>query len=128
MNSSALGSVRQEGVDLVHKSMAFQPARAHQKALFDAGIPAFVLITKDIHVEYDHRLKKQSVISRGVPKNMGLITVVLFEDSCGNLINLVQPAAYPFAQIDVGSKGAKIHPGCGWFAFGDDSLFDSRVF
>jgi hypothetical protein len=27
------------------------------------------------------------------PKEMGPITSVLFEDTCGNLINLVQPAA-----------------------------------
>ena len=30
---------------------------------------------------------------RGEPAKMGPITAVLFEDTCGNLINLVQPGA-----------------------------------
>jgi catechol 2,3-dioxygenase-like lactoylglutathione lyase family enzyme len=81
-----------EGVELVLEPMNFPPARVYQKALFDAGIPAIAFITKDIHTEY-HRLKELGVIFRGEPKNMGLITAVLFEDTCGNLINLVQPPA-----------------------------------
>jgi hypothetical protein len=28
---------------------------------------------------------------RGEPQNIGPITTALFEDGCGNLINLVQP-------------------------------------
>jgi hypothetical protein len=50
------------------------------------------LITHDIQAEYKH-LKERGVIFRSEPKNMGLISSVLFEDTCGNLINLVQPAA-----------------------------------
>jgi predicted enzyme related to lactoylglutathione lyase len=81
-----------EGVELVLEPMSFPPAQMYQKALFDAGIPAIAFITKDIHAEYN-RLKELGVIFHGEPKNMGLITAVLFEDTCGNLINLVQPAA-----------------------------------
>jgi predicted enzyme related to lactoylglutathione lyase len=80
------------GVELVLEPMAFPPARIYQKALFEAGIPATAFITKDISAEYS-RLKKLGVKFRGEPQSMGPITVVLFEDSCGNLINLVQPAA-----------------------------------
>ena len=36
------------------------------------------------------RLKARGVRFRGEPKKMGPVTVVLFEDTCGNLINLVQ--------------------------------------
>jgi len=79
-----------EGVELVLQPMNFPPAQVYRKALFDAGIPATAFITNDIHAEYD-RLKKAGVIFHGEPKNMGLITAVLFEDTCGNLINLVQP-------------------------------------
>jgi hypothetical protein len=38
-------------------------------------------------------LQKLGVIFRDEPKSMGPITAVLFEDTCGNLINLVQPTA-----------------------------------
>jgi len=79
-----------EGVELVLEPMGFPPARVYQKALFDAGIPATALISTDIYAEYD-RLRKLGVIFRGEPQNQGIITTVVFEDTCGNLINLVQP-------------------------------------
>ena len=80
------------GVELVLEPMGFPPARVYQKALFEAGIPATAFISKDIAAEYQ-RLKALGVRFRGEPVNMGPITAVLFEDGCGNLINLVQPAA-----------------------------------
>ncbi len=78
------------GVELVLEPMGFEPARAYQKALFDAGIPATAFISTDIQAEYQ-RLKELGVRFRGEPKSMGPITAVLFEDTCGNLIQLVQP-------------------------------------
>lgn len=80
-----------EGVELVLEPMGFPPSKAYQKALFDAGIPAMAFITKDIQAECA-RLKELGVVLHGEPKRMGPITAVLFEDTCGNLINLVQPA------------------------------------
>ena len=81
-----------EGVELVLEPMGFPPARAYQKALFDAGVPATAFITNDVASEF-RRLKSLGVKFRGEPTNMGPITAVVFEDTCGNLINLVQPAA-----------------------------------
>ena len=80
-----------EGVELVLEPMAFPPAQVYQKALFEAGIPATAFITTDVHAEY-RRLSEAGVRFRGEPKSMGPITAVIFEDTCGNLINLVQPA------------------------------------
>lgn len=80
-----------EGVELVLEPLGFPPAQVYQKALFDAGIPATAFLTKDIQAEYK-RLKDVGVNFRGEPKVMGPITAVVFEDTCGNLINLVQPA------------------------------------
>jgi catechol 2,3-dioxygenase-like lactoylglutathione lyase family enzyme len=79
-----------EGVELVLEPMGFAPAQTYQKALFDAGIPATAFLTSDINSEYQ-RLKALGVSFRGEPKSMGPITAVVFEDTCGNLINLVQP-------------------------------------
>ncbi len=78
------------GVELVLEPTAFPPSKAYQKALFDAGIPATALITRDIEAEVA-RLTAKGVTLRGTPTRMGPATVVLFEDTCGNLINLVQP-------------------------------------
>jgi catechol 2,3-dioxygenase-like lactoylglutathione lyase family enzyme len=79
-----------EGVELVLEPLGFPPAALYQKSLFEAGIPATAFFTTNIQAEY-LRLKGLGVSFRGEPKNMGPITAVLFEDNCGNLINLVQP-------------------------------------
>ncbi|MDQ8158393.1 MAG: VOC family protein [Gemmatimonadota bacterium] len=79
------------GVELVLEPMAFEPARVYQRALFDAGVPASAFISTDIHADFA-RLSAAGVVFRGAPTVMGPITAVLFEDTCGNLINLVQPA------------------------------------
>ena len=81
-----------EGVELVLEPMGFAPVQTYQKALFGAGIPATALITNDIDAEY-RRLKELGASFRAEPKSMGPINAVLFEDTCANLINLVQPAA-----------------------------------
>ena len=78
-----------EGVELVLEPMGFPPAKVYQRALFEAGIPLTVFFTKDVQGDYK-RLKEGSVTFRGEPQNMGPIIGVLFEDTCGNLINLVQ--------------------------------------
>ncbi|MEP7126637.1 MAG: VOC family protein [Byssovorax sp.] len=79
-----------EGVELVLEPMGFPPAKGYQKALLEAGIPATAFMTRDIQAEYG-RLKELGVTFLGEPKSMGPITAVTFEDTCGNLINLVQP-------------------------------------
>jgi catechol 2,3-dioxygenase-like lactoylglutathione lyase family enzyme len=79
-----------EGAEVVLEPMGFPPAKTWQKALFDAGIPATAFITTDIDSEFQ-RLAARGVKFRGEPKQMGPIKAVTFEDTCGNLINLVQP-------------------------------------
>ena len=79
------------GVELVLEPAAFPPARIYQQALFEAGIPATVFMSNDIAAEYA-RLKQLGVKFRGEPQKNGGATIALFEDTCGNLINLVQPA------------------------------------
>ncbi len=86
--------VSQEGpdeIELVLEPIAFPPSKEYQKALFDAGIPLTALISTDIQAEYA-LLKARGVNFRSAPQSMGSFTSVLFEDTCGNLINLVQPA------------------------------------
>jgi catechol 2,3-dioxygenase-like lactoylglutathione lyase family enzyme len=79
-----------EGVELVLEPVRFPPAAVYQKALFDAGIPATALISQDIQRDY-RELRARGVVFRGEPQSAGIIMTTLFEDTCGNLINLVQP-------------------------------------
>jgi catechol 2,3-dioxygenase-like lactoylglutathione lyase family enzyme len=81
-----------EGVELVLEPMGFPPARSFQRALYEAGIPLTAFITSDMRAEVE-RLKARGVVFRGEPADMGSILSVMFEDTCGNLINLVQPVA-----------------------------------
>ena len=80
-----------EGVELVLEPMSFEPARVYQVALFNAGIPATAFISKNIHADYT-RLRSMGVIFRSEPQDLGPVTTCIFEDTCGNLINLAQPA------------------------------------
>ncbi|WNG24839.1 VOC family protein [Cystobacter fuscus] len=78
-----------EGTQLLLEPMGFPPARVYQKALFDAGIPLTSFAVDDCQAEYA-RMSKLGVVFRGEPKKMGPVTAVSFEDTCGNLIMMVQ--------------------------------------
>jgi catechol 2,3-dioxygenase-like lactoylglutathione lyase family enzyme len=78
-----------EGVELVLEPIGFKPSKEYQKVLFEAGIPAIALISNDIEKDYNSlTLKDVKFISE--PKQMGMIKSATFDDSCGNVINLVQ--------------------------------------
>lgn len=77
------------GVEVVLEPMAFAPARTYQQALFAAGIPATAFFTDDLATEAE-RLKANGVVFRTEPSRQGPVIVALFDDTCGNLINLVQ--------------------------------------
>ncbi|MGA2974331.1 MAG: VOC family protein [Spirochaetia bacterium] len=79
-----------KGAELVLEPTSFPPSKVYQKALYDAGIPIAAFPTKDIQKEIA-ALKARGVRFRGEPQNAGPIMTVLFEDTCGNLVNLVQP-------------------------------------
>ena len=79
------------GAELMLEKMEFPPALVYQKARFDAGIPAVAFMTNNIEAEYQ-QLEKRGVQFLGKPKSMGPIVSAVFEDTCGNLVNLVQAA------------------------------------
>lgn len=83
-----------QGIELLLEPMGFPQAREYQKALYNAGTPFTAFRTDDIDQEYQ-QLKSRGVIFRGEPQTMGPIKSVVFEDTCGNLINLVQPLMRP---------------------------------
>lgn len=80
------------GVELVLEPGAFPPAQVYQKALFEAGIPALLLTSRDLAADFA-RLTARGVRFRGEPTRMGPVTVAIFEDTCGNLVQLVQTEA-----------------------------------
>ncbi len=67
-------------------------AKTFQKALFDAGIPLTAFFVDDIQKEYE-RMQALGVKFRMPPTATGPVTVAVFEDTCGNLIQIVQPGS-----------------------------------
>ena len=79
----------QDGVELVLEPIAFPPAKTYQKALFDAGIPLTAFQVDDVEKEYE-RLTGLGVSFSMVPTPMGPVKLVVFNDTCGNNIQLFQ--------------------------------------
>lgn len=79
----------QDGVELLLEPMGFPPARDFQKALFEAGIPLTAFHVDDIQKEYE-QLQKAGVVFSIAPTRMGPSTIAVFNDTCGNNIQIVQ--------------------------------------
>lgn len=67
----------------------FEPAKIYQKALFDAGIPYTQFNVDDVQKEYE-RLTKLGVAFSVKPTEMGTVKIAVFNDTCGNNIQIVQ--------------------------------------
>ena len=66
--------------------------KTFQEALFGQGIAATAFEVSDIGAEY-RRLKAHGVVFSMEPKKMGPISLAVFSDTCGNLIQIYQPPA-----------------------------------
>lgn len=64
-------------------------ARTYQEALFEQGIPLTAFAVEDIQEEYE-RLRGLGVVFRTEPTRTGSVLVAVFDDTCGNLIQLYQ--------------------------------------
>lgn len=77
------------GVELVFEPLSFEPAKIYQKALKDAGIPFTAFMVDDVTKEYE-RLKSLGVKFSIEPKKVEPVMIAVFDDTCGNNIQLVQ--------------------------------------
>ena len=77
------------GVELLLEPDAHPAAREFQRALHRDGIPATSFESPDIQAEYA-RLRARGVVFRTPPTPAGPVTVAVFDDTCGNLIQLHQ--------------------------------------
>jgi len=78
-----------DGVELLLEPMKFEPARVYQRALFDAGIPATVFSVDNINSEHG-RLTALGVHFDMPPTQMGAVLLAVFNDTCGNKIQIAQ--------------------------------------
>lgn len=76
-------------VELLLEPNANPVAQQYQQGIYNQGIPATVLFTADVQGDYQ-RLRAQGVRFLSEPNVESWGANVTFDDTCGNLINLVQ--------------------------------------
>lgn len=81
----------QEGTEILLEPSPqnFEPAKVHQKALFEAGIPYTQFNVDDVQAEFD-RLRELGLEFSVEPTEMGTVKIAVFDDTCGNNIQIVQ--------------------------------------
>ena len=64
-------------------------AKTFQEAMFEQGIPATAFEVDDIQGEFQ-RLSDLGVVFTSEPTDAGPVTLAIFADTCGNLIQIYQ--------------------------------------
>ncbi|MCP3062288.1 VOC family protein [Myxococcus sp. K38C18041901] len=82
------------GTELLLEPNGHPAAVAYQKAIFADGIPATAFTSTNIHEEYE-RLKARGVVFTKEPTQFGPAIIATFEDTCGNLIQMLQVVGQP---------------------------------
>lgn len=79
------------GTELLLEPDAHPAAQPFKKALVDDGIPYTSFGVEDVEAEFK-RLAGRGVRFTQPPTAMGAVTTAVFDDTCGNLIQIAQQA------------------------------------
>ena len=77
-------------VELSIEPNANPAAKTFQQAMLAQKIPLAAFEVSDIVAEYK-RLQAQSVVFTSEPTRVGAVTIAVFADTCGNLIQIYEP-------------------------------------
>ena len=78
-----------DGIELLLEPDSHPAARPFKEALVADGIPFTSFAVKDVQEEYD-RMHGLGVRFTQPPTEMGPVTTAVFDDTCGNLIQIAQ--------------------------------------
>lgn len=78
-----------DGTELLLEPNANDAAKTFQQAIFEQGIPATLLVVDEIQKEFE-RLTALGVKFTVEPTDVGGATIAIFDDTCGNLIQIAQ--------------------------------------
>lgn len=78
-----------DGVELALEPNEYPAARTLQKSLMEDGIPWTAFSVEDIEAEV-RRLEGKGVTFTQPPMKAGEATMAVFDDTCGNLIQLIE--------------------------------------
>jgi glyoxylase I family protein len=79
-----------DDMELALEPNANPAGKAFQEAMFTQGIPLTAFEVSDVAAEFA-RLTAKGVAFTQKPTNAGPVTIAVFADTCGNLIQLYQP-------------------------------------
>jgi catechol 2,3-dioxygenase-like lactoylglutathione lyase family enzyme len=80
-----------DGTELLLEPDGHPAAKPFKEALVADGIPFTSFTVQDVQAEFS-RLKSQGVRFTQEPTEMGSVTTAVFDDTCGNLIQMATPA------------------------------------
>ena len=83
-----------KGTELLLEPNHNSAAKTYQKSIFEQGIPATTFFVEDVQKEYE-RMRKLGVTFTLKPTKTGEATVALFDDTCGNRIQIAQNRSAP---------------------------------
>ncbi len=83
-----------DGVELLLEPDAHPAARPFKEALVEDGIPYTSFAVDDVQAEFD-RLTGLGVTFVQPPTPMGPVTTAVFDDTCGNLIQIAEVSSAP---------------------------------
>jgi catechol 2,3-dioxygenase-like lactoylglutathione lyase family enzyme len=78
-----------DGVELLLEPTGHPAARVYKEALVADGIPFTQFAVEDAHAEYE-RLSAAGVEFVQKPTDLGPVVTAVFDDTCGNLIQIAQ--------------------------------------
>ena len=78
-----------DGTELLLEPSGHPAVKPYKNALVEDGIPATSFAVDDVQAEFD-RLRSKSVRFTQEPTEMGGVTTAVFDDTCGNLIQIVR--------------------------------------
>jgi catechol 2,3-dioxygenase-like lactoylglutathione lyase family enzyme len=79
-----------DGTQLVLEPDSHPAAGPFKRALVEDGIPFTSFVVDDVRTEYE-RLRAAGVRFTQEPADMGPVTTAVFDDTCGNLIQIAGP-------------------------------------
>jgi catechol 2,3-dioxygenase-like lactoylglutathione lyase family enzyme len=77
-----------DGTELLLEPDSHPAVKPFKQALVEDGIPFTQFEVDDVHAEYQ-RLRELGVRFTQEPVDMGAVTTAVFDDTCGNLIQIV---------------------------------------
>jgi predicted enzyme related to lactoylglutathione lyase len=78
-----------DGPEVLLEPMGMPAAKTFQKALYAEGVPLTSFGVDDVQKEYE-RLTQRGVRFTMPPTQMGPVTIAVFDDTCGNHIQIAQ--------------------------------------